>query len=180
MAYNPLIHNRNSIRLQGYDYSSEGSFITICTHHKQHLFGKIIDENMYLNTFGEIVRDEWEKSAIIRSEIELGVFVVMPNHFHSIVFIRDTNDDRRGVWPNLLPPNDQNAFSGLRPKSVGSLITGFKSAGTKQMNSVRNISGRPVWQRNYWDHIIRNDEEFEQIEDYIKNNPTRWQQDQLN
>lgn len=179
MPYNPLIHNRNSIRLQGFDYSSEGAyFLTICTHQKQMLFGKIIYGQMNLNQFGLIVRDEWEKSAIIRAEIEMGEYVIMPNHMHAIVIIR------RGVRPNApTTPNDktngQNNFSGLQSKTIGSLISGFKSTVTKQINLIRNSPGEPVWQRNYWDHIIRNDESFDRIVDYINTNPTNWDQDQL-
>ena len=192
MPYNPLIHNRNSIRLQGYDYSSEGAyFLTICTYQRQHLFGKIEEGIMYLNQYGQIVRDEWEKSASIRSEIELGNYVIMPNHMHAIVFIVD--DPRRGVRPNAPTPNanimhtntmygqtnSQNKPPGLQSKSIGSLMSGFKSLVTKQINMIRNTPGEPVWQRNYWDHIIRNDESFDQIEDYIVNNPLNWHQDKL-
>jgi REP element-mobilizing transposase RayT len=102
MPYNPLLHNRHSIRLQGYDYSSEGVyFLTICTYQHQQLFGKIEYGIMYLNQYGQIVRDEWEKSAIIRVEIELGEYVIMPNHMHAIVFIVD--NPRRGVRPTSVP-----------------------------------------------------------------------------
>jgi REP element-mobilizing transposase RayT len=217
MPYNPLFHNRHSIRLQGYDYSSEGAyFLTICTYQHQHMFGNIDEGVMYLNQYGQIVHDEWEKSAIIRAEIELGEYVIMPNHMHAIVFIVD--DPRRGVRPNAPTTNanttntntkntntkntnmmnvnmmnvnmmnvnttygktnSENKPSGLQSKSIGSLISGFKSSVTKQINLIRNTPGEPVWQRNYWDHIIRNDESFDKIEDYIINNPLNWHQDQL-
>ena len=179
MSYNPLIHNRNSIRLQGFDYSSEGAyFLTICTHHRQLLFGNIIDGQMNLNQFGKIVRDEWGKSAVIRKEIEVGAYVSMPNHMHAMVIIR------RGVRPNApTTPNDktkgQNNFSGLQSITIGSLISGFKSTVTKQINLIRNSPGEPVWQRNYWDHIIRNDETYDRIVDYINTKPPTWNQDQL-
>ncbi|PKO05426.1 MAG: hypothetical protein CVU41_12400 [Chloroflexi bacterium HGW-Chloroflexi-3] len=197
MPYNPLIHNRNSIRLQGYDYSSEGAyFLTICTYQHQHLFGKIENGIMYLNQYGQIVRHEWERSAIIRAEIQLGEYIIMPNHMHAIVFIVDVT--RRGVRPNAPTTNapttnanmmnvnttygkttSENNPPGLQSSSIGSLMAGFKSSVTKQINLIRNSPGEPVWQRNYWDHIIRNDESFDQIEDYIINNPMNWQQDKL-
>jgi putative transposase len=184
MTYNPLIHNRHSIRLQGFDYSSEGTyFLTICKYQRQMLFGNIMDGQMNLNQLGIIVRDEWEKSAIIRAEIELGEFVIMPNHMHAIVIIR------RGVRPNAPTrpndysiydeTNDQTICSGLRSKTIGSLISGFKSTVTKQINLIRNTPGEPVWQRNYWDHIIRNDESNDRIFEYINTNPIMWEQDQL-
>ena len=202
MPYNPLLHNRHSIRLQGYDYSSEGVyFLTICAYQHQQLFGKIESGIMFTNQFGQIVRDEWEKSGIIRAEIKLGEYVIMPNHMHAIVFIVD--DTRRGVRPNAPTtnapttntnimnvnmananttygkPNTENKPPGLQSKSIGSLMSGFKSTVTKQINLIRNSPGEPIWQRNYWDHIIRNDESFDKIEDYIINNPMNWQHDQL-
>ena len=173
MPYNSLIHNRNSIRLQGYDYSSEGAyFLTICTYQHRQMFGKIENGIMYLSQFGRIVQTEWEKSASIRSEIELVAYVIMPNHIHAIVIIYG-----RGVRPNA--PTDQNTFSGLKPKTIGSLIAGFKSSVTKQINLLRNSPGKPVWQRNYWDHIIRDDEAYDIIVDYINSNPVNWKNDQL-
>ena len=187
MAFNPLTHNRNSIRLQGYDYSSEGAyFLTICTYHRQQLFGNIIEGQMKLNRFGLIAENEWEKSATLRSEIELGEYVIMPNHMHAIVYIIDTH--RRAVRPNtsttiIIPTlkiqKSQNKPPGLKSKSIGSLISGFKSSVTKQINIIRNTPGEPVWQRNYWDHIIRNDKSFDKIEEYIINNPLNWNQDKL-
>lgn len=176
MPYNPLIHNRNSIRLQGYDYASEGAyFLTICTYQNHQLFGKIENDIMLLKKFGQLVRDEWEKSTIIRAEIELGEYVIMPNHMHAIVFINKTNCT--GVRPNA--PNDQNTFSGLKPKTIGSLIAGFKSSVTKKINLLRNSPGKPIWHRNYWEHIIRDDESFDKIVDYINTNPINWRNDQL-
>jgi len=92
MPYNHLIHNRQSIRLQGYDNASEGAyFLTICTYQNHQIFGKIKNDIMHLNKSGQLVRDEWGKSAIIRAEIELGEYVIMPNHMHAIVFINKTN-----------------------------------------------------------------------------------------
>ncbi len=204
MPYNPKIHNRHSIRLQNYDYSSEGAyFLTICTYQRRQIFGKIENGIMHLNQFGQIVRDEWEKSAIIRSEIKLGEYIIMPNHMHAIVFI---TPPRRGVRPNAptMPntatmPNahtnpttlknmtksqpldsDPNApcFK-LHPKTIGALMSGFKSSVTKQINILRQAPAEPVWQRNYWDHIIREDDSLDQIESYILHNPENWHLDQL-
>ncbi len=189
MPYNPLIHNRQSIRLPGYDYSSEGYyFLTICTHHHQQIFGKINNCMMNLNQLGQFVHNEWKKSVIIRTEIELGAFIIMPNHMHAIVHIT-----RRGFRPNAptmdahtppitamnAPTTNANTPSGLQPKTIGSLVAGFKSSVTKQINIIRKSPGEPVWQRNYWDHIIRTDESYDQIEDYIINNPSNWYNDKF-
>ena len=123
---------------------------------------------MVLNNTGHIVADEWLKSAQIRAEIELDAWVVMPNHIHGIVVIIDSE---RG-WPS--------ASSGPSPRSLGALVAGFKSAVTKRINAERNTSGKPVWQRNYYEHIIRNETSLNQIRQYIADNPSRWSDDREN
>ncbi|TRZ53070.1 transposase [bacterium] len=169
MNFNPDIHLRHSIRLQGYDYSSAGAyFIIICTKNRECLFGEIIANEMSLNNFGMIARDEWIKSAAIRSEIELDEFVVMPNHFHGIVVIHGRGD--RPVAPTEQCPGPQ-------PKSIGALVAGFKSAVTKHINEIRTTPGLPVWQRNYYEHIVRDDKELNGIREYINNNPMNWETD---
>ena len=88
MKYDPVKHHRRSIRLKGYDYSQAGYyFVTICCYQRQCLFGKIIDGVMQLNRYGAMVQDEWLKSSVIRVEIKLDEYIVMPNHFHGIVII---------------------------------------------------------------------------------------------
>ncbi len=180
MSYNHLIHNRKSIRLQGYDYSSIGAyFLTTCSYQHHQLFGIIENNFMVLNQFGEIVREEWEKSAIIRDEIELGPFVIMPNHMHAIVIIHGA-----GVWPNA-PTSNTNQIehdkrlSGPGSKTIGSLMIGFKSSVTKRINLIRNTPGKTVWQRNFWEHIIRDDESYDKIVEYITTNSENWRKDQL-
>jgi REP element-mobilizing transposase RayT len=123
---------------------------------------------MALNDTGKIVANEWMKSGEIRDEIELGEWVVMPNHFHGIVMIR------RGDRPVAL------TMPGPRPKSIGSLMSGFKSAVTKRINEIRNTPGVKLWQRNYYEHIIRNDDELNRIREYIANNPMKWEMDREN
>jgi len=172
MKFNPGSHHRRSIRLQGYDYSLAGAyFITICTKNRECLFGEIITNEMSLNNFGMIARDEWIKSTAIRFEIELDEFVVMPNHFHGIVVIQGRGD--RPVAPTEHRPGPQ-------PRSIGALVAGFKSAVTKNINEIRTTPGLPVWQRNYYEHIIRDEKSYLRIAEYIVNNPLNWQQDQYN
>jgi REP element-mobilizing transposase RayT len=126
---------------------------------------------MVLNEYGEIVREEWLKSSEIRSEIRLGEYVFMPNHFHAIVYIVDNRDSRRDDRPV--------APTGPTPQSIGALIAGFKSAVTKRINTIRNTPGIAVWQRNYYEHVIRNEVDYHQIAEYITDNPRRWQEDSL-
>jgi putative transposase len=175
MKYNPEIHHRHSIRLKGYDYSSTAFyFVTICSHQKQCLFGEIVNEEMILNEYGRIIAEEWVKSSTIREEIELDEWIVMPNHFHAIIAINkqlsnfyETNNNFQGIGPTM------------KPKSLSSAISGFKSAATSRINKIPKTFGSPVWQRNYYEHIIRDESSLERIREYIENNPKSWNTDKL-
>ncbi|MBR8837421.1 MAG: transposase [Stigonema ocellatum SAG 48.90 = DSM 106950] len=171
MKYNPHKHHRQSIRLKGYDYCSAGGyFITICTHQRECLFGEVVDGAMQLNEFGQIVAEEWERSPNLRREIKLDVWIVMPNHFHGIVFIQPVepqpgvgaHDDGVGAqglaplqyrFPQYAPVPTK--MPSRKPRSLGSLIAGFKMAVTKRINLLRDTPTVPIWQRNYYEHIIR-------------------------
>jgi REP element-mobilizing transposase RayT len=180
------------IRLQNYDYSQPGAyFITICTHKRECLFGKIIEtngiRNLVLNRFGKIIRDEWLRTPAIRHEILLDEFIVMPNHFHAIIII--TNDV--GAYGHT-PLQTQirtflQSYTPLQPttlrspsKTVGALVRGFKSTITRDINQMRHTPYAPIWQRNYYEHVIRNDEELNRIREYIQYNPTQWELDREN
>jgi len=180
MKFDPKIHHRRSIRLQGYDYSQAGAYyITIVAYGREWVFGEIVNGEIRLNQFGAIVRDEWEKSAQIRAEIELGAYVIMPNHFHAVVIITARPEDGTGDRP-VAPTTVAPTANGPRPQSIGALMAGFKSSVTKRINEIRKTPGIPVWQRNYYEHIIRNDEEHNRIHLYIEANPANWQEDKEN
>lgn len=169
-------HHRRSIRLAGHDYASEGGyFITIVTHGRLCLFGQVVEGEMKLNEFGKIVWEEWFKSASIRKEIELDLdeFVVMPNHIHGIVYI---NGD--GGWGDR--PVAPTKPIGPAPKSIGSFVGGFKSSVTKRINALRYTPGAPIWQRNYYEHIINSEKDYENIVNYIDSNPLQWELDKEN
>lgn len=171
--------SRRSIRLPDFDYTRPGAyFITICVHERACLFGEVVDGVMRLNEFGEIVREEWERSAEIRAELVIDAFVTMPNHFHGIVHI---DVGAHGVRPLNVDDHDDRAYgrTPLRPpKSLGAFISGFKSVTTKRINLLRDAPAHPVWQRNYYEHIIRNDHDLATIRDYIAGNPARWIDDE--
>ncbi len=170
-------YHRKSIRLKGYNYSSNGAyFITICTHNHRYLFGEIVDGTMILNTAGEIVQEEWERSTAIRREITLDAFIVMPNHIHGIVCIRNV------VGATGRSPLRQPNGPGI--KSLGSFVGGFKSIVTTRINELHRTPHLPVWQRNYYEHIIRaearTEESLNQFRQYVIDNPLRWDTDELN
>jgi REP element-mobilizing transposase RayT len=181
MKYNPHIHRRRSIRLPLHNYAKEGEyFITIVGKDRECLFGSIIDGEMQLSDIGQIVRDEWLRTHEIRPYVELDEFVVMPNHVHGILVItgRGTSpppvNSRRGV--------SQYAPTGFKSPSetVGAIIRGFKSATTKRINQFRNSPGTPVWQRNYYERVIRDERELDQTRAYIADNIVHWQSDEEN
>ena len=133
---------------------------------------------MRLNSFGEIARDEWARSEVVRPEIQLDAFTVMPNHIHAIVWIRDTVG-AQGLTPLRDAPLPRRVPY-RQPRSLGALIGGFKSSVSKRINEMRRTPGTPVWQRNYWERIIRDDDELDRIREYIAENPSRWAEDQEN
>jgi len=174
MACDTDQHHRRSLRLPGYDYTREGAyFVTICTHHRACLFGEIVDDEMRLNGAGLMVQEEWLRSAEVRTEIELSPdeFVVMPNHIHGIVWITEVGAHGRAPLQKTLH---------RQPCSLASFIAGFKSITTKRINEHRATPGVSVWQRNYYEHIIRDDHALNQIREYIVNNPMQWAMDREN
>lgn len=176
------IHRRRSIRLPHHDYSQPGGyFVTICADGLKCLFGEVVDGSVRLSKYGNIVRDEWLRTPQIRREIQVDAFVVMPNHFHGIVFIEDDGANPVGAHRRA-PTNRGACHAPLRrkPKSIGSIIAGFKSAVTRRINEARALPGAPVWQRNYYEHVIRNESDLNGIRDYIASNPARWHEDENN
>lgn len=192
------LHHRRSIRLKEYDYSQPGAyFITICTHQREHRFGEVVNGVMQLNEFGQIAQEEWMKTALIRGEIELGEFVIMPNHFHGIIWIVDGRGTarRRGAaccrgTARRAPPGGLGETSAdFTPTheqfgkpvvgSIPTIVRAFKSAVSRRINLARCTPGKPVWQRNYWEHIIRDEKDLTNAQAYILNNPAQWENDEL-
>jgi REP element-mobilizing transposase RayT len=151
--------------LKGYDYSQSGVyFVTICTHNRGLLFEE--------EEVKRIIDKEWVNTGSIRQNVILEEFVVMPNHLHGIIVIT------HGVGAYCDTPL-QNRFRSPS-KTAGAIIRGFKSTTTRQINLFYNTPGIPIWQRNYYDHIIRNEDELNKIREYIQNNPLKWDLDKEN
>ena len=192
MTYNPDIHKRRSIRLKDYDYSQAGAyFVTMCTFKKECLFGDIEDGKMRLNEFGEVVKRQWLQTGVVRASVELDEFQIMPNHFHGIIILNDNVGAIRRValFPETCCSAPERAIHRIAPTgdiagavsgSIGAVIGQLKSIVTKQINAIRNTPGCPVWQRNYYEHIIRNEDEMDRIREYIINNSVKWAEDENN
>lgn len=174
-------HHRRSIHLREYDYSQPGSyFITICTIDKEPIFGEIIEGEIVLNQNGKAVEECWLAIPDHFGNIELDKFVVMPNHIHGIIVIRpDDNDKQNTVGAKHASPLRlyKIKIHGPKSNSIGAIIASFKSAATKQINILRNIAGQSIWQRNYYEHIIRDEQELNKIRRYVINNPAKWSYD---
>jgi len=197
MKYDPERHHRRSIRLQDWDYAGEGAyFVTICTHERLCLFGEAVDGEIRLNEYGQIARACWEEIPLHFSHAQSDVFVVMPNHVHGIIILATPVGARHAVplqghavplqWhavplQNAVPLHGQNGgFGKPVPGSIPTIIRSFKSAVTKRVNALRDVPGVPVWQRNYYEHIIRNERELTRISEYIMGNPANWETDDNN
>jgi putative transposase len=178
--------NRRSVRLRGYDYSQAGAyFMTICTQNRHCLFGGITEGAMVLNDAGRAVADCWLQIPDHFPNVELDEWVVMPNHLHGIVIIVGANDYSpvQSNHDSLVQSNDYSPLpaNASHPigtaRTIGSMVGGFK-IGVTQWYRQRSVASK-IWQRNYWDHIIRNESELNRIRQYILDNPLQWEQDSL-
>ena len=188
MEYDPQIHHRKSIRLRGYDYSQAGLyFITICTQNRRHLFGEIVGadsisahDSILLNHAGKMIEQIWHEIPNDFDNTRLHEFVIMPNHIHGIIEIPVGADS---ISTPISAPNRAEMDSA--PTVLPAIIQSFKRHSTiKYITMVKQHILPPfdkrIWQRNYWEHIIRNENESERIAQYIMDNPVKWEQDKLN
>ncbi len=129
---------------------------------------------MQPNEWGQIVREEWFRSAQIRREIQLDAFVLMPNHIHGIVTIASPPGEGSVGAQGLAPLRGRKRVPMRKPHSLASFVWGFKTAATRRINETRNAPGAALWQRNYYEHVVCNDGELEKIREYIMTNPLRW------
>ncbi len=174
MKFDPKLHHRRSIRLQGYDYAQNGAYyITIVTYQRQHLFGEVVNGEMELNELGKIARDEWFKTAELRPYVELfeDDFVVMPNHAHGIIWIVNNK--------NIVGDNIEK-FGKPVAHSIPTIVRAYKSAVTYAINKLQNQRGAVLWQSNYYEHVIRDEQDYQAKHDYILSNPMNWDQDEEN
>lgn len=183
--------DRKSVRLPFYDYSGHGGyFITICAFDGLCLFGEINDGEVTLNKTGGIIQDEWSQTGQIRENVKVDLFVVMPNHFHGIAIIKDTEESRL-VSPDHLKKDDarratqrlaptQERQSRLITGSISAIIGQFKSTVTKRVRNELKLESHFIWQRGFYEHVIRNENELNRVRQYILDNPIKWSLDREN
>jgi REP element-mobilizing transposase RayT len=192
VKFNPQKHHRRSIRLQGYDYSQAGAYyVTIVAWRRECLFGEVVNKEMRLSRYGEIVQKWWEEIPVHFANVETGAFIVMPNHVHGIIFIVN----RRGTVPvpeeygaNEISNDDDTSpkIQGgetppLRAPTLGQIVAYFKYQSTKEMNLLDNTDTvTKFWQRNYYEHVVRNETDLQNKTDYIEANPLLWDEDDEN
>ncbi|MEQ9485167.1 transposase [Coleofasciculus sp. F4-SAH-05] len=191
-TYNPQIHHRRSIRLKSYDYNQAGAyFVTICVQNRECLLGTITNQRVELNEYGKITDQVWNYLPHHFDNLEIDAAVIMPNHFHCIICTglvsKPPNLPNFPNPPNF--PNSPNPCTGLVSKppnpffmqktQLGKIIAYFKYQTTKLINQKRGSMGTRFWQRNYYEHIIRNEKTLNILRQYIIDNPLRWGNDQL-
>ena len=177
-----FMKKRRSVRLKGYDYSQEGMyFVTICVQGKECLFGIIRRGTACcdLNEYGMIVREELELTQSLRKNVFLDEYVIMPNHIHMIFVIDDNKMGADTIMGTARCTRTESKFGNIMSGSLSVIVRSFKSAVTKRINLLRDTVGEKVWQRNYYEHIIREDKDLNRIREYIINNPKNWEIDEL-
>lgn len=179
MKYFLNIRGRRSIRIQDYDYSQNGMyFFTICTQNREYLLGEIINEEMILNKFGKIVMNGWKNLPKHYDYVQLDEFIIMPNHIHGIIIIN--HPEVGAIHESPFQINKPMTPQERRNMGLTKVLGRLKMVSAKQINQMRQMPGIPVWQRNYYEHIIRNEASMEKIKEYILNNPKNWDEDELN
>jgi REP element-mobilizing transposase RayT len=202
MAYDPRRHDRQSIRLPEYDYRSPGAyFVTICATDRRCLFGTVAGDQMQTNDYGDVVAEEWRRTETVRDRVVVDTFVVMPNHTHGVIIITDPPDDGDGDAPDrsssvsdgdghnirggssAMNPhhggNPDRTFGGAIAGSLSTIMRQFKSMVTKRINRLRDTPGADVWQRNFYERVVRNRAELNRIRRYIRRNPAEWDTDRV-
>ncbi|MGD0828546.1 MAG: transposase [Desulfobaccales bacterium] len=165
---------RKITRLPGFDYAQEGAyFITICTHNRLCLLGEVIHQEMRLNAWGRAIESEWLQTAKLRPYVSLDYYVIMPNHFHAVFFLQ--NHERA---TQRVAPTKEKFPSGPAPWSVGAIVAQFKSQVTKPIKSSGRIPNSCLWQRNYYEHVVRDEDDLNRIRQYIEDNPAIWLEDE--
>jgi len=182
-------HHRGSIRLRSYDYARAGAyFVTLCAQERACLFGDVVDGEMRLHDAGRMVQTVWDELSVHYLGVDIDAFAVMPNHIHGIIVLDGV--DRVGAGPRACPRSacpDEGQPRGVAPTSLSlsDVMHRFKTMTTKRYADGVKESAWPtfhdrLWQRNYYEHIVRDEASLNRIRQYIAENPARWPQDREN
>ena len=180
---------RQSIRLQEYDYAQPGAyFVTAVSHQRKNIFGEIVEAEMQLSQAGEIVEQTWLEIPKHFPKATIDVFIIMPNHVHGIINIIEerpvgaTHESPLPVSTKIESPKPEAPHNSttLKPQTLGAIVGLFKSTASKRIHRAGLITQEKVWQRNYYEHIIRDEDDYYQIADYIEANPINWEFDHEN
>lgn len=190
--YDQYTTHHQSRRWDDWDYTQSAAyFVTICVRNRQCLYGQVEAGRMSLNRYGRVAAEEWRRTEDLRDQVDIDVFVVMPNHVHAIVVILPEGDagpeiPRSDTARRVAPSSSKNDGSGgdrefgcPQAGSLGTIVGAYKSAVTRRINQHRGTDGESIWQGNYHDHVIRTDDEWRRIRRYIRRNPARWHRDRL-
>jgi REP element-mobilizing transposase RayT len=197
MKFNPEIRHRRSIRLRDYDYAQAGAyFVTICSQNRECLFGEIVEGEMQPSAAGDMIQMVWHEIPAHYPGVDVSEFVVMPNHVHGIIVITEISPNHPvGAAPRGRPCTRPMALGHPEPGqargpaptvrlSLPDVVQRFKTMTTKHYGDGVKHAGWPafsdrLWQRNYWEHIVRNEDDLSKIREYIHNNPAQWELDKL-
>jgi putative transposase len=172
---------RKSVRLKEYDYSIPGwYYVTLCTYDRINVFGKVFNAKMRLNESGNIVEQEWLMTKKIRSNVDLDYYVIMPNHIHGIIILNsrgELNSPTENIKGRMQYAPTNSKFRSPS-QTLGAIIKGFKSSVTKRIRATTGGTSLKVWQRNYYENVIRNELDLHNIRQYIELNPFKWELDE--
>jgi len=173
-----VLRQRKSPRLQGYDYSQSGVyFVTICTYARQHLFGEVCDGEMILNSSGEIASEELQNIPLRWTEVDIDLFVAMPNHIHIIIILSPDEIVGTAFLPSADNQNGQTGDAQKGVPTLGQIIGNYKAGVTRRLRQIADLSDIRVWQERYHDHIIRSENTLHRIQEYVLHNPKFWTED---
>ena len=176
--------NRRSLRLREYDYGAMGAyFVTVCTKDRISLFGEIDHGSMILNEFGDIVTACWSDLPHHFSKLQLDCFTVMPNHIHGLIEITDKRPANSVGAQHAAPAPSapvHHSPRNVQPGSLGAIVRSYKAESSRRMNLLYGTQGATIWQRNYYEHVVRDESELQRVREYIVNNPARWAEDEEN
>lgn len=175
MVYDPEKHHRHSIRWQGYDYSLPGGYsVTVCTPERACILGEVVGSELRLSEYGMVARECLSALPAHYDHVSVDCCVIMPNHVHAIIVLGDYDDGDSGAGFETRPYSRDHVFS---RHGLPEIVRGFKTYSARAINQLRESPGRPVWQRSFYDRVIRDEREWLTYRWYIEHNPARWAED---